>query len=106
MLCQQIRCNFYKFIFVKEFHHRKNQGINSVHTYNIEPGNLFQDQSISELCDKPFSVKANMDVELVIFDFDYFKIIAGSAEVKQIRQELQSTLTDEDIIRIWVNDEK
>ena len=29
-----------------------------------------------------------------------------SKQLQQIRQELQSTLTDEDIIRIWVNDEK
>ena len=81
-------------------------GSHPVHTDNIEPGDLFQDPSIVLLTDKPFNVKAISDVELVSFDLDYFRIIVGSDEVKQINQELTSKLTDEDVIRIWVNDEK
>lgn len=81
-------------------------GSHPVHTDDIGPGDLFQDPSITELCDKPFNVKANSDVEMVSFDLEYFRIIAGSDEVKQVKKELTSTLSDEDVIRIWVNDEK
>lgn len=81
-------------------------GFRPVHTDDIEPGSLLQDPSINDLCDQPFNFKATTDVELVAFNLDYFRIIAGSFEVQQIKQELTSSLTDEDVIRIWVNDEK
>lgn len=81
-------------------------GMNPVHTGDIKVGGLFQDPSVSELCEKPFIVKAKTDVKLVSFNLDYFRIVAGAAEVALIKEELSCKFTDEEVIRMWVAQEK
>ncbi|OHT15676.1 hypothetical protein TRFO_42369 [Tritrichomonas foetus] len=62
--------------------------------------------SPSQLTSK-FNVRAiSPEVKLLAFRLNYFKIVAGKVEVKKIKSELESKLTDKDAIAIWVRDEK
>lgn len=81
-------------------------GLHPVHTNDLSAGALFADPSLDEMIDQQFIVKTTTDVELVLIDLDYFKIVAGHIEIEKIKQELKSVLTDQDVIDIWINAEK
>jgi hypothetical protein len=81
-------------------------GDHPVHTDDLTPGMMFPAPSVSELIDIGFQVKAVGDVVLLALDADYFKIVVGSTEIEKLRQSLKSTLTENEVVRIWVNAEK
>jgi hypothetical protein len=82
------------------------EGLHPVHTDNLEVGALFADPSIEDLSDSMFIVKTATPVELLALDADYFRIVAGRHEIERVREDLKSDLTDESVIKIWVNAEK
>jgi CRP-like cAMP-binding protein len=81
-------------------------GMHPVHTDNLERGAMFADPSVEELSDSLFIVKTATPVELLALDFDYFRIVAGHLEIEKVKEELQTNLTDEAVIRIWVEAER
>jgi CRP-like cAMP-binding protein len=81
-------------------------GMHPVHTDNLEVGALFADPVIEDLTDSMFIVKTATPVKLLALDADYFRIVAGRHEIERVREDLKSDLTDELVIKIWVNTEK
>ncbi|EAX90111.1 hypothetical protein TVAG_256160 [Trichomonas vaginalis G3] len=81
-------------------------GLHPVHTDNLVEGSVFVDPSVHTLYDNEFNIKTTSDVELVALDIDYFKIIVGAFELERVRQEIKSTLTDEQVKKIWYESEK
>lgn len=81
-------------------------GLNPVHTDDLQQGGVFVDPSVRELSDNEFNIKTTTDVELLAMDIDYFKIIVGEFELERVKQEIKSTLTDDQVIKIWVESEK
>ena len=81
-------------------------GKQPVHIDDLQQGSVFVDPSVSELTDNQYNMKTTTDVQLLSMDLDYFKIIVGEFELERVRQEIKSTLTDEQVIKIWVDAEK
>jgi CRP-like cAMP-binding protein len=81
-------------------------GLYPVHTDDLGVGTFFADPSLSELNENEFNVRTTTFVELVGLDLEYFRIVVGSSEIGRVRSELKSSLSERDIINIWVNSEK
>jgi CRP-like cAMP-binding protein len=81
-------------------------GLHPVHTDNLEIGALFADPSIEDLSDSMFIAKTATPVELLALDADYFRIVAGRHEIERVREDMKSVLTDDLVIKIWVEAEK
>ena len=81
-------------------------GLHPVHIDDFTTGAVFADPALKKLADPKFKVKTTSNVELLALDFDYFKIVAGAKETEEIRQELRCDLTEQQVIRIWVDAEK
>ncbi|EAY20430.1 hypothetical protein TVAG_110420 [Trichomonas vaginalis G3] len=81
-------------------------GMHPVHTDNLVEGSVFLDPSVHTLTGNEFNIKTKTDVVLIALDIDYFKIIVGTFELERVRQEIKSTLTDDQVRKIWVDSEK
>ncbi|OHT05176.1 hypothetical protein TRFO_27188 [Tritrichomonas foetus] len=81
-------------------------GFHPVHVDDLHEGSFFADPSVSELADSHYNMTTTSATTLIAIDFDYFKVIAGSFEVERVRKDLKSKISDEDVIRIWVEAEK
>lgn len=81
-------------------------GMHPVHTDNLVADSVFVDPSIHTLYDNEFNIKTTSDVELIALNIDYFKIIVGAFELERVRQEIKSTLTDDQVRKIWFDNEK
>jgi len=81
-------------------------GFYPVHIDDLNAGALFPDPSIDEFSDSRFNVKTKTDVELLVFNLDYFRIIVGEFELERIKQEIRSNLTEKEVINIWIESEK
>jgi CRP-like cAMP-binding protein len=80
--------------------------LHPVHTDDLEPGALFADPAIEDLNDSKFVAKTATYVQLLALDADYFRIVVGRREMVKLRERLKSTLTEEAVIKIWVEAEK
>ena len=81
-------------------------GMQPVHIDDLQQGSVFVDPSVRELTDNQYNIKTTTDVQLLSMDIDYFKIIVGEFELERVRQDIKSSLSDEQVIKIWVEDEK
>lgn len=81
-------------------------GLYPVHVNNIQLGELFADPEVSEFADHPYQIHAITDCVLVAYDFEYFTIISGRVEVERVGNNLKSPLSDENVIKIWIDLEK
>lgn len=81
-------------------------GMKPVHTDDLTQGSVFVDPSISDVSDSEFNVKCLTDVDVIVLDLDYFKIIVGEYEFERVKQEIKSILSDDEVIKIWVESEE
>lgn len=81
-------------------------GMHPVHTDDLGVGSLFADPSVAEMSDMKFMVKSTTHSVLIALDLDYFHIVAGSAEVDRVKQQIRSRLSDQEIVKLWVDAEK
>lgn len=81
-------------------------GLSPVHIGDLRPGSVFADPSVHEVIDSFYQMHATTDSVLIALNFEYFKIVAGKKEVNNLREELRSKLSDEEVVRVWANTEK
>ena len=81
-----------------------------VHTDDLEKNDVFIDPiiGVEELyCEEcPATMKAETEVTLLAMDYDYFSIIVGAYPFERIKQSLKSSITSDEIIKIWYEKEK
>jgi CRP-like cAMP-binding protein len=80
--------------------------LHPVHTDDLGPGALFADPALEDLNDSKFIAKTATPVQLLALDADYFRIVVGRREMAALRERLRSTLTEDAVVKIWVEAEK